>query len=127
MCKKKAEWNKRICEYSKFFKASEFQCNCGECLTTAYLNPRLIVYLDEMRRYFRKPVHITSGIRCKDYNDSLVNSSPTSGHLKGNAADVYIKGVSPDAIVAWWTSNVPSNMAYCGTSNMGNCAHVEVL
>lgn len=123
---KKSDWNRKICSYSKYFTFDEFKCKCGECNSSAFLNPKLITYLDEMRRYFRKPVYITSGIRCKDYNDSLPGSSKSSGHLKGNAADVYIKGVDPVVIVNWWTSNVPGSFAYCDVPWMGNSAHVEV-
>ena len=122
----KAEWNRKLCNYSSYFRASEFKCKCGKCDNTAYLDPKLVTYLDEMRIYFRKPVVITSGIRCKKYNNSLPGSSKTSAHMKGKAADVYIKGVDPAAIVNWWTSNVPGNRCYCGTPNMGNCAHLEV-
>lgn len=122
----KKEWNRKLCFFSTFFVDTEFMCKCGKCKSPAYLNPKLITYLDEMRRYFKKPVVITSGIRCKKYNSTLDGSSPVSGHLKGNAADVYIKGVDPGVIVNWWTSNVPRSRSYCGTHNMGNCAHVEL-
>lgn len=120
------EWNKKLCNFSLYFSYKEFKCKCGKCNSSAYLDPKLITYLDELRIYFRKPVVITSGIRCVKYNNSLVGSSKTSGHLKGTAADVYIKGVDPGAIVNWWTSNVPCSKSYSGTPNMGNCAHVEV-
>lgn len=123
----KSEWNKKVCSYAVYFKASEFECKCGKCKDTAFLDPKLITYLDELRIYFRKPVVITSGIRCKTYNNSLVGSSKTSGHLKGKAVDVFIKGVSPDAIADWWSSNVPGSICYFGTPNMGNCAHLEVI
>lgn len=122
----KVEWNNKLCSYSRHFVFNEFKCKCGNCQSSAYLNPKLITYLDELRRYFGKPVIITSGIRCKKYNNSLAGSSPSSAHLRGSAADVYIKGVDPGAIVNWWTSNVPGSRSYCGTPNMGNCAHVEV-
>lgn len=120
------EWNNKLCRYSSYFKVSEFKCKCGKCDSPAYLDPKLVTYLDELRIYFKKPVVITSGIRCKKYNNSLVGSSKVSAHIKGKAADVYIKGVDPGAIADWWTSNVPGSFSYCGTSNMGNACHVEV-
>ena len=121
------EWNKKVCSYSLYFQAYEFKCKCGKCHSPAYLNPKLITYLDELRRYFKKPVVITSGIRCKKYNDSLPGSSKTSGHLTGNAVDICIKGVNPKDIHAWWLSNVPYCYTYYGTPNMGNSVHVEVI
>lgn len=121
------EWNKKVCSYATYFTSVEFNCKCGNCSSSAYLNPKLITYLDEMRRYFKKPVVITSGIRCKKYNNSLPGSSKKSGHLKGNAVDVYIDGLHPGYIVDWWYDNVPGAYAYYGTKNMGNCAHLEVF
>lgn len=120
------EWNKKIVRYAQYFTYSEFRCPCGKCYSPAYLNPKLITYLDAMRKNFGKPVHITSGIRCKKYNNSLPGSSKTSGHLKGNAVDVYIDGLHPGYIVDWWYDNVPGAYAYYGTKNMGNCAHIEI-
>lgn len=120
------EWNKKVCSYAKYFKASEFKCKCGKCDNSAYLDPRLIIYLDLLRRSFNKPVHITSGIRCKKYNLSLAGSSPVSAHLRGSAADVYIPGVNPKDIDNWWTFHVPGAYSYYGTPNMGNCIHLEI-
>lgn len=122
----KADWNKRVCSYSRYFIFKEFKCNCGKCNSSAYLNPRLIIYLDELRIYFGKPVIITSGIRCKKYNSSLSGSSPVSAHLRGSAADVVIFGVNPKDIHDWWIHNVPRCFSYYGTKYMGNACHVEV-
>ena len=121
------EWNRKLCSYTPYFVTSEFYCKCGKCNSPAYLNPSLVVYLSRMRKYFKKPVVITSGIRCKKYNNSLPGSSKSSGHLKGNAADVYIKGVNPKDISDWWYNNVPNGYSYHGTPNMGNACHVEVF
>ncbi len=121
------EWNKKICSYSSYFTSVEFKCNCGKCNSPAFINPKLITYLDEMRKHFKKPVVITSGIRCKEYNNSLPGSSKSSQHLKGNAADVYIKGVDPKDIHLWWYKNVPNGYSYYGTPNMGNACHVQVI
>lgn len=123
----KKEWNKKVCSYARFFTSVEFNCNCGKCTSPAYLNPMLITYLDGLRRHFARPVIITSGIRCKDYNNSLSGSSTKSGHLRGSAADVYIKGVHPKEIHYWWKINVPNGYSYYGTKNMGNCVHLEVF
>ncbi len=120
------EWNKKICSYSRYFLATEFTCKCGKCNSPAYLDPRLITYLDELRRHFKKPVVITSGIRCKKYNSTLPGHSPVSGHLRGSAADVYIPGENPKDIYMWWLHNVPRGYSYFGSKNMGNCCHVEI-
>ncbi len=121
------EWNKKVCSYATYFTSVEFNCKCGKCDSPAFLNPKLITYLDEMRKHFKKPVVITSGIRCKEYNNSLPGSSKSSQHLKGNAADVYIKGVDPKEIHLWWYKNVSNGYSYYGTPNMGTSVHVQVV
>lgn len=121
------EWNRKVCSYVTYFTSVEFACKCGKCNSDVYLNPKLVIYLDEMRRHFKKPVIITSGIRCKKYNDSLPGSSKSSAHMSGRAADVYIKGVNPKEISNWWNKNVLYGYSYYGTSNMGNACHVELI
>ena len=54
----------------------------------------LIVYcLQPIRDYIKKPMIITSGYRNKEVN-KLVNGKENSQHLKGQAVDFYIKGLS---------------------------------
>lgn len=117
-------YNARLCSDFKHFRSSEFACNCG-CGHPAKLDAKLLYRLELLRSHFGKPVVITSGLRCKNYNRSLAGSSKTSAHLSGDAADVYIKGVDPKDIVKFWKKN---KFGYCyyGTPNMGNCAHVQV-
>lgn len=49
--------------------------------------------LDPIREYYDKPILITSGFRSIAIN-SLIGGSSTSQHLKGEAADFTISGVS---------------------------------
>lgn len=118
------DYNIRLCCDFPHFTAREFRCNCG-CGYPAKLDAKLLYRLELLRKHFGKPVVITSGLRCKSYNDSLVGSSKVSAHLSGDAADVYIKGVGPKDIVKFWKRN-KFGYAYYGTKNMGNCAHVQV-
>jgi hypothetical protein len=50
--------------------------------------------LEPTRVHFDKPLRIDSGFRCKALNDLVPNSSNTSQHCKGEAADIIIPGVS---------------------------------
>lgn len=111
-----------------YFTLAEFKCNCRKCRNNGnptYLNAKLLTYLEQMRLHFGKPIIVTSGLRCRKYNNSLKGSSKNSRHLTGNAADVYIKDVEPAEIVSYWKS-LNIGYSYCGTSNMGNCAHVQI-
>lgn len=54
----------------------------------------LIVYcLQPIRDYIKKPMIITSGYRNKEVN-KLVNGKENSQHLKGQAVDFHINGLS---------------------------------
>lgn len=117
-------YNVRLCADFKHFRASEFACHCG-CGHPAKLDAKLLYRLELLRSYFGKPVVITSGVRCRKYNNSLRGSSKTSAHLSGDAADVYIDGVDPKDIVKFWKKK-NFGYSYYGTPNMGNCAHVQV-
>ncbi len=48
--------------------------------------------LDPIRLYYKKPLIITSGYRCKKLN-TLIGGSSTSQHCFGKAADFIIPGV----------------------------------
>lgn len=54
----------------------------------------LVNLLQAIRNHFNKPVTITSAYRTATYNASI-GSSKGSLHVKGQAADIQIKGVSP--------------------------------
>lgn len=120
------KYNTILCEDFPHFSHTEFRCPCRECSGyPAPLDARLLYRLECLRRHFGKPVHITSGLRCRSYNAALPGSSKSSAHKLGKAADVYISGVKPSEIVTYWKSR-DFGFAYSGTPNMGNAAHVEV-
>lgn len=49
--------------------------------------------LDPIRVYYKKPLIITSGFRCKRVN-KLIGGSATSQHCLGKAADFVVSGVA---------------------------------
>jgi zinc D-Ala-D-Ala carboxypeptidase len=50
--------------------------------------------LDPIREAVGKPVYVTSGYRCRPLNKA-VNGSTRSQHIRGEAADIYVKGMTP--------------------------------
>ena len=50
--------------------------------------------LDPLRAKIDRSIIITSGYRCQRVNE-LVGGSETSQHLSGKAADIYVKGYTP--------------------------------
>ena len=57
----------------------------------------LAVQLEIIRAHFNAPVIINSGYRNLDYNRNI-GSKDTSQHVKGTAADIVVKDVSPDEV-----------------------------
>lgn len=75
---------------SEHFKVEEFRCNCGGKYCAGFpatVSKNLLIDLETIRNTVDQPVRITSGLRCKRYNNSLRNSSKVSAHMTGKAAD----------------------------------------
>lgn len=59
----------------------------------------LIIYcLQPIRDKIKKPMIVTSGYRCKRLNE-VVNGEENSQHLKGQAVDFVVNGMTPKQIV----------------------------
>jgi len=59
---------------------------------------RLAKFLETVRTLLSKPIHINSAYRSPNVN-ALLGSKPTSQHCIGCAADITVKGMTPDDIV----------------------------
>ena len=55
---------------------------------------KLIDILEVVRVHFNAPVTINSGYRCPVHNSNQ-NGAQFSRHMAGDAADFFVKGVSP--------------------------------
>ena len=49
--------------------------------------------LEPLREYMQQPIYINSAYRCKELNNILHSSSPTSKHLTGSAIDIRLSSV----------------------------------
>jgi uncharacterized protein YcbK (DUF882 family) len=79
---------------SEHFIRSEFACRC-HCGFNC-VDSELVKTLEKARAYFNDKYpdldircEITSGNRCKEYNDTIPGASDKSMHTKGMAADHY--------------------------------------
>ena len=72
------------------FSRSEFACNC-ECGFDDIAMDTVRI-CQNLRDHFGKPVTITSGNRCPEYN-AAVNGAENSTHIAGMAADVVVRDV----------------------------------
>ena len=71
------------------FKLSEFECRCCQVVK---LDSELLKRLQAMRTETGRPLRITSGYRCLDYNRQVGGASE-SQHMEGKAADFRIPGL----------------------------------
>lgn len=77
-------------EKTKYFKPAEFKCRCNrpECDAPA-VSEFLVQKLDLLREHWGKPLRVTSGVRCKHWNEK-VGGAPKSQHVLGLAADLAV-------------------------------------
>lgn len=80
---------------SKHFWLKEFQCKDGSKYVNIDYN--LIKELEKLRTALGKPISITSGYRTQEYNKS-VGGVDNSQHLLGKAADIQVKGYTPEQV-----------------------------
>ena len=79
-------------DLSEHFDSSEFACGCG--CGTGTMDPHVIEMLEEVRTLLNKPITITSGIRCADYNEQI-GGVQNSAHVPDNrgichAVDIHV-------------------------------------
>lgn len=77
---------------SKDFKVREFRCKDGN--DKILIDDALVNYLQKIRDYFDAPVTINSAYRTASHNKAVGGAS-SSQHLRGTAADIVVKGVTP--------------------------------
>jgi uncharacterized protein YcbK (DUF882 family) len=95
-------------DLSEHFSRSEFSCKCGCGFNDVSLE--LIHLLESIREEYDKPMRITSGCRCPDYNASVGGVS-NSAHTRGTAADIRVSGGADrrrlvDCGVMLWASGI---------------------
>lgn len=97
----------------EYFTPKEFACKCGRyCNGYPHaIQPQMVRIADRARKHFGKPITIVSGLRCRQHNAN-VDGVENSQHMYGEAADVYVWGVNPDTVLAWFQSQSDVRFAY---------------
>ena len=83
---------------TKNFTKEEFDCNCdcGVCEMPINVYHNIIKVANQLqvlRNELKKPIHINSGWRTEEYNESI-GGVKSSQHILGKAADISIKGLT---------------------------------
>lgn len=111
------------------FKKSEFACGCGCGFDDIDLY--LVSILEQIRSHFGdNPCIITSGCRCRTYNNSLQGSVQGSKHIIGHAVDFYIKNVSTTDLLNYCQYLVKTgalNYTYTNNTNMCGAVHIDCI
>ncbi|KXJ61637.1 MAG: serine/threonine protein kinase [Alteromonas sp. Nap_26] len=96
-------------QITKFFKRSEFACQCGCGFNT--VDAELLFILNWLREYFGEPVTVTSGCRCVAHN-AAEGGAKKSFHLTGKAADVKVKNVPAREVFEALAENFPDEYGF---------------
>lgn len=103
----------------KYFTRDEFKCKCGKYCDGFPAEPekKLVTVADRVREHFGNPAILSSGIRCKQHNDSLPGSAPNSRHLQGKAMDFRVDGKSAKEVLAYAQQQPEIRYAYAIDQN----------
>ena len=111
-------------ELSANFNSSEFDCHGSGCCSSTLVDDKLVTYLQQIREHFGKPVNISSGYRCATHNKNI-GGATNSRHSKGQAADIYISGVTPAEIAKYAESIGILGIGLYETNSDGFFVHVD--
>jgi hypothetical protein len=106
------------------FDSSEFDCHGSGCCSSTLVDDKLVTYLQQIREHFGKPVNISSGYRCATHNKNI-GGATNSRHSKGQAADIYINGVTPAEIAKYAESMGILGIGLYETNSDGFFVHVD--
>ena len=102
------------------FKVREFACTDGS--DPIFVDSELVNVLQKIRAHFGKAVTITSAYRTPGRNKA-VGGETYSQHLYGRAADIKVKGVSPQKVAAY-AETLLKNTGGIGVYN--SFTHIDV-
>jgi uncharacterized protein YcbK (DUF882 family) len=73
----------------KYFTEEEMCCShCGEC----HMDEEFMELLDDLRGKVGKPIIVSSGYRCPEYNDQVSSTGLDGPHATGKAVDIAVSG-----------------------------------
>lgn len=108
----------------KYFSRNEFHCKCGRYCNGFPVEPEnlLIQQADTVREHFGAPIHVSSGVRCRQHN-SNVGGVDGSRHRLGKAMDFRVEGKSASAVLKF-VKTLP-NIRYTYAID-GSFVHMDV-
>ena len=104
----------------RHFHVREFACKDGT--QAIFIDEYLWTILDILREKIGKPVIITSGYRTPQHN-AKVGGAKYSYHMRGQAADIIVNGMSPKEVAKNLDKLVPNG---CGIIVEKSWTHFDV-
>lgn len=104
----------------RHFHVREFACKDGT--QAIFIDEYLWTILDILREETGKPVIITSGYRTPQHN-AKVGGAKYSYHIRGQAADITVKGMTPKEVAKKLDKLVPNG---CGIIVEKSWTHFDV-
>lgn len=88
------------------------EVRCSDGSDEIKIDDAVIIFAQQIRDHFKKPLTITCGYRTVAYNEALIRkgykASRNSQHLVGKALDIEVKGVSPATLYKYADSLIGS-------------------
>lgn len=105
----------KFSDHIRYFKPSEFACDCGDCGSTGHeMRLDFVEKLDDLRHRLGFPLFVTSGYRCPTYNQRISTTGIDGPHTTGRAADIGLSGPRVHSLVqqcslGGWMSGIGLN------------------
>jgi uncharacterized protein YcbK (DUF882 family) len=109
---------------TKHFSDREFRCQCGKC-SSPKPDLALSILLELVREWAGAPVAITSGYRCPVHNRK-VGGARRSKHMTNQAADIRVKGKTPEEVYEFLDSIFPNSLGLAYNSEK-NFTHIDTF
>ena len=105
-------------------QTKEFDCHGQGCCSTTIIDEKLVEYVQRIRDHFGRPVTITSSYRCEVHN-RRVGGATKSYHMRGQAADIVVQGVSSREVAKYAESIGILGIGLYETSKDGYFTHID--
>lgn len=111
------------------FSRKEFACKCGCGYAT--VDAELLQVLKDLKEFFGgSTVYVNSACRCEEHNKREGGAPKVPGvrysgskHMWGIAADIRVKGFTPDSVAEYLLSTYPNKY---GIGRYNSFTHIDV-
>ena len=119
----------------QYISRNELKCHCG-CGANR-MDIRLVKILDDIRKYYNKPIILTSPIRCIAHNKAVggtanswhIGGTDTSGGCHNKACDFYVEGVNVSELLSHCIdlrNQGKIRYTYTNNTTMNGVVHIDI-